>query len=193
MRRFAWYSFLTLLTLVVLGVVGVAYLIHNVKVTKVHRASGDEVSLQTPFGDFHVRGNDADPARLGAPIYPGAKRTKDHGGAGFKMTVAEGDKNGADADMHFNGGATFEWTSADGSTDKALVVAGAEYLTPDSPEKVRAWYHDHLPNWVVSTDRHGDNARFELNGGGYKRLIAIREKSDGTHIGVASFGEPASN
>jgi hypothetical protein len=72
-------------------------------------------------------------------------------------------------------------------------VAGGEYITPDPVEKVRAWYHEHLPNWVVVSDRNGDNARFELNEGGYKRIVALRERSDGTHIGVATIGEPASN
>jgi hypothetical protein len=35
--------------------------------------------------------------------------------------------------------------------------------------------------------------RMELREGGYKRIVAIRERHDGTHIGVASIGEPASN
>jgi hypothetical protein len=74
-----------------------------------------------------------------------------------------------------------------------MAVAGGEYITSDSVDKVQAWYHEHLPNWVIVTDRNEQKAHFELNEGGYKRIIAIREKGDGTHIGVASFGEPASN
>ena len=72
-------------------------------------------------------------------------------------------------------------------------VAGGEYITADSEEKVRAWYHDHLPNWVVVAGHGGEKARFELNEGGYKRMVFIEGKSDGTHIGVATVGEPASN
>jgi hypothetical protein len=166
----ALYVLLTLLTIVVLGVMGVGYLVRSVKVATVHRPGGDDVSIQTPGGQINIRAHEhLDPAALGVPIYPGAKRSKD------------------------GGGATFEWTSRDGKNDKSMAVAGGEYITPDSPETVRAWYHDHLPNWVVVTDRHDDNARFELNDGGYKRIIAIREHSDGTHIGVATVGEPASN
>jgi hypothetical protein len=164
------YVLLTLLTIVVLGIVGVGYVARSVKVATVHRANGDDVSIQTPGGQFRIRAHEnLDPAALGVPMYPGAKHTKD------------------------GGGATFEWTSSDGKNDKSMAVAGGDYITSDAPDTVRAWYHDHLPNWVVVTDRHDKNARFELNDGGYKRIIAIREKSDGTHIGVATVGEPASN
>lgn len=187
MRKFFLYSFLTLLTLVVLGVASAAYFLRNVKVSTAHKPGGDEVSVQTPLGEFHVRGKEKlDPAKLGVPIYPDAVRLKDPAQADVKTGTA------AD-DVHFSGGATFEWNSADGRSDKLVSVAAAEYSTPDGVEKVRAWYHDHLPNWVVVTDRNGDKARFELHEGGYKRLVALREKKDGTRIAVASFGEPGSN
>ena len=170
MRRFGLYMLLTILTMVALVVVAANYVKSNFKVATVHRAGGEDVSIQTPGGQFNIRAHrNLDPATLGLPVYPEARRGKD------------------------GGGATFEWTSADGKSDKEMGVAGGEYITADPVEKVRAWYHDHLPNWVVVTDRNGANARFELNEGGYKRIVAIREKSDGTHIGVATIGEPASN
>jgi hypothetical protein len=164
------YVVLTLVTIVALGVVAVSYVARSVQVSTVRRANGNDVSIRTPGGQFSIRAREnLDPAALGLPIYPDAKRTRD------------------------GGGATFEWTSTDGGNDKSMAVAGAEYTTADSVDQVRAWYRDRLPNWVVVTDRHGDNARFELNHGGYKRIVSIREKSDGTHIGVATVGEPASN
>jgi len=170
MRRFALYSVLTVLTMLALIALAVNYVKDNIKVATVNRAGGADVSIQTPGGQFNIRAHEnMDPATLGLPVYPDAKRSKD------------------------GGGATFEWSSADGKSDKAMGVAGGEYITGDPVEKVRAWYREHLPNWVVVTDRNGDNAHFELNEGGYKRMIAIREKSDGTHIGVATIGEPASN
>jgi hypothetical protein len=170
MRRFGMYVLLTILTMAVLVAVAANYVKSNFRVVTAHRAGGEDVSIQTPGGQFDIRAHQhMDPASLGLPIYPDARRGKD------------------------GGGATFEWTSADGKSDKSVGVAGGEYITTDSVEKVRAWYHDHLPNWVVVTDRNGGNARFELNESGYKRIIAIHEKSDGTHIGVATVGEPASN
>jgi hypothetical protein len=54
------------------------------------------------------------------------------------------------------------------------------------------YYRNQLPNWVVVKERHGA-VRMELREGGYKRIIGIHERYDGTHIGVASIGEPASN
>jgi hypothetical protein len=43
-------------------------------------------------------------------------------------------------------------------------------------------------------DAERDGAvRMELRDGGYKRIIGIHERHDGTHIGVASVGEPAAN
>jgi len=158
------------LTLVALGMVAVNYVANNVKVVTAHRSGGDDVAIDTPAGRINIRAHkNLDPATLGVPIYPDAKRSRE------------------------GGGASFEWTSSDGTSDKAMAVAGGEYVTSDSVEKVQAWYHEHLPNWVVSTDRHDENAHFELNEGGYKRIIAIREKGDGTHIVVATIGEPASN
>ena len=88
--------------------------------------------------------------------------------------------------------ATFEWTSPDGKQDKGMAVGGASLITEDPQSKVLAWYREQLPNWIVITDRDG-STRFELNKGGFKRMVIIHEKSDGTHIGVASVGDPASN
>ena len=170
MRRFGLYAVLTVLTLVALGILAVSYVANNVKVVTAHRSSGDDVAIETPAGRINIRAHrNLDPATLGVPIYPDAKRSKD------------------------GGGASFEWTSSDGTHDKAMAVAGGEYVTSDSAEKVWAWYREHLPNWVVVTDRHDEKPHFEMNEGGYKRFIAIREKGDGTHIGVATVGEPASN
>lgn len=170
MRRFGLYAVLTALTLVALAIVAVSYVANNFKVVTAHRGRGEDVAIETPAGRIDIRAHkNLDPATLGVPIYPDAKRSG----------------NG--------GGASFEWTSSDGSRDTAMAVAGGEYVTSDSAEKVRAWYREHLPNWVVVTDRHDENAHFELNEGGYKRIIAIREKGDGTHIAVATAGEPASN
>jgi hypothetical protein len=145
------------------------YLAHNVRVHSVDRHGGEDVSIDTPVGHINIQAHDRlDPAALGIPNYPGAKRTKD------------------------GGGATFAWTSSDGKEDKALSVSGGDLYTPNPPEKVIEYYKAHLPNWMVITDRDGA-VRMEYTRDGYKRILAIREKDEGTHIGVASVGEPASN
>jgi len=164
------YVGLTLATVVVLVIVGAVYIGSNLKVSTVHRPGGDDVSIQLPGGQMSIRAREnLDPAALGIPIYPDAKRMKE------------------------SGGATFEWTSQDGKEDKALSVAGAHYVTNDTADQVVAWYKEHLPNWIVSTHSDGDRARFELSEGGFKRLVSVQENSDGTHIGVATIGRPASN
>jgi hypothetical protein len=170
LRTAAWVTSLTVATMVVCGVLAVVFVARNIKVTKVRRAGGNDVSIQVPGGQFNIRAHEnLDPATLGMPIYPNARYAKQ------------------------GGGASFEWTSSDGKGDKAMSVAGGDYVTADSASTVLAWYKGQLPNWVVVTDRGGNNARFELTAGGYKRIVALREKSDGTHIGVATVGKPASN
>ncbi|MES1257391.1 MAG: hypothetical protein ABUS51_03140 [Acidobacteriota bacterium] len=157
------------LAIVVLMMAAGLFIVRNVRVATAHRYGGDDVSIETPGGRLNIRAHeDLDPAAIGLPIYPGATRTRD------------------------SGVATFEWTSADGKHDKGMAVGGASLFTPDPESKVLAYYREQLPNWLVVTDRDG-STRFELRKDGFKRIIAIHEKSDGTHIGVASIGDPASN
>jgi hypothetical protein len=54
------------------------------------------------------------------------------------------------------------------------------------------YYRAQLPNWIIVNER-GGGVQLELRDGGYKRIVAIHERHDGTHIGVASVGEPAAN
>ena len=159
---------LTAGVIITFAVVTGIYVAHNVRV-RPNRSDGNDVSIDIPGGHFSIRGRDnLDPATLGVPIYPGATRVKK------------------------GGGATFEWTSSDGKEGKGFSVAGGDLFTRDSADKVLDYYRGQLPNWIVITDRDG-STRLEFKDGGAKRIIAIREKSDGTHIGVATIGEPASN
>jgi hypothetical protein len=159
------------LAVVVIGVACMVYLVRGIRVDTTRRSGGDDVSIHIPGGgQLEIRGHEKlDPEALGVPIYPDARRTDQKGGA------------------------TFSWTSQDGQSDKALSIAAADYVTADSAAKVLEWYRSHLPDWTVATDHGRDDARFELSKDGFKRVIAIREKSDGTHIAVATFGKPASN
>ena len=76
--------------------------------------------------------------------------------------------------------------------NRPLSVAGDEMVTEDSPDKVIDFYKSADPNWMIAEKRGGE-IKLELDRDGYKRFIGIKEKSDGTHIGVASIGSPAAN
>jgi hypothetical protein len=157
------------LAIIVLAIATGLYIARNVRVQTTHRHGGDDVSIETPGGRINIRAHeDLDPAAVGIPIYPGATRRKD------------------------SGVASLEWASADGTVEKGVSFAGAGLYTPDPEFKVLEYYRTQLPGWLVVTDRDG-STRFEFRKGGYKRMIAIHEKNDGTHIGIASIGDPASN
>jgi hypothetical protein len=157
------------LLIVCLMIAGGMFIARNIRVETATRIGGDYVSIDTPAGHFSVRAHDksVSPAE-DVPIYPGARRTKD------------------------NGGAEFEWESSNGKRDGGFSVSATEMITPDPAGEVVNYYRNQLPNWVIVNERDGA-VRLELRKGGYKRIIAIHERNDGTHIGVASVGEPASN
>jgi hypothetical protein len=157
------------LAIIFLAVIAGIVIARNVRIQTHDRNNGGEVSIDTPGGHLSIRGREySDPKLTGIPMYPGARQLKD------------------------GGGAVFEWTSDDGATEKGFSVVGAEMFTRDPASEVISYYRDKLPNLMVIRERNG-TTRLEYKEGGYKRIIAIHEKSDGTHIGVASVGEPASN
>lgn len=162
---------LTFFGIAIVLVVGCGfYLAHNVRVQTTHRANGENVAIDIPGGHINIQAHEnLDPGSIGVPIYPGASRTR-----------------------RDSGGATFSWTSNDGKKDKSLGVAGAEYITNDSPDRVLAWYRGQSPHWILVEERDG-MGHLELREGGHRRIVGIKEKSDGTHISIASIGEPASN
>jgi hypothetical protein len=80
-------------------------------------ANGEDKNVQvdTPFGGVHVNTNQTTAADLGLPVYPGAQ------------TVSDDDKHKS-ADVHLGFG---EWE---------LRVRAVSYATPDSQDKVLAFY-----------------------------------------------------
>ena len=161
---------LTALVIICLVIVGGIVIGRNVHVTTTARNGGDDVSVDTPFGHLNVRAHEKPgTAAKDVPLYPGAHSTR---------------RNGGDA--------VIEWNSNNGKSDTGFSVSASESVTSDPLDKVVDYYRAQLPNWMIvkQTNRH---VEFELREGGYKRIIAIHEEGDGTHIGVASVGEPASN
>lgn len=170
LRSLGIFAGISSLIVVLLGVGAVVYVANHVRVTHADKASGQDVSIETPGGTFSIRARqDLDPEALGFPIYPNAKRTQE------------------------GRGATFEWTSNDGKDSKAMAAAGANYVTHDSLNDVVAWYRERLPGWLVVFENHDHGMRLESTESGFKRIVAVREKGDGTHIDVATVGKPASN
>lgn len=161
---------LTILGLLVLAaIVGTVYMARNVHVQTTSRGNGGDVSIEIPGGHLSIKAHETmDPAAMGIPMYPGARRKGD------------------------SGGASFQWSSSDGKADKGLSIAAGEMITQDSADKVLAWYKSQLPNWAVVVE-NDKLTHVELKEGGYKRFVAIKDEHDGTHIAVASVGEPASN
>ena len=84
-------------------------------------ANGEDkhVRVDTPFGGVHVNTNQTTASDLGLPVYPGAVNVKDK----------ENDKS---ADVHLGFG---EWE---------LRVKAVSYETPDSQDKVAAFYKNAL-------------------------------------------------
>jgi hypothetical protein len=162
-----------LITALVLACVAVTIgltVARNIRVHTESSRNGDNVSIETPAGHFSIRAHDQSGlAMVGVPKYPGALQRP-----------------------HNRGGAIFEWTSNDGREEKGLTVAGDEMITSDSARKVVEFYQAQLPSWIIADDDEG-GFKMELSEGGYKRIIVIHGKHDGTHIGVATIGSPAAN
>lgn len=158
------------LVVVCLMIAGGVFLARNIRVQTTARNGGDDVTIDTPVGHLSVRAHEkAGTAAEGVPLYPGARSAR---------------KSGGDA--------VVEWTSNSGKNDTGFSLTASEMVTSDPVDKVVGYYRGQLPNWIIVNERLG-GVRLELRDGGYKRIIAIHERHDGTHIGVASVGEPAAN
>ena len=152
-------------------IVGLAAVVAGMVVARNIRihTSHHNLAIETPGGRLDVRTHDRmDPSLSGIPVYPGATRMPDS-----------------------CGGAAIEWTSADGDGDSLYVMAG-EYRTFDSARDVRDFYRRQLPSLIVISEK-GRDTDLEYRKGGIRRIISIREKHDGTRIGVATIGGRESN
>ena len=136
--------------------------------TNVRSNGGNDVSIDVLGNHLEVRAHEKGASAFkDVPIYPGAHSSEHHGGD-----------------------AVVQFSNKDG--DKAFSVAASEVITSDSADKVVDWYRGQLPNYTIVKKSFG-NVEFEMKNGGYKRVVGIHQEGDGTHIGVASVGEPASN
>jgi len=159
------------LVVVCLIIAGSIFLARNIRIqTTARNGGGNDLTIDTPVGHLSVHAHEKPgTAATDVPLYPGARSARRSGGD-----------------------AVVEWTSNNGHSDKGFSITASEMVTSDPVDKVLDFYRAQLPNWIVVKESGGE-ARLELRDGGYKRFIAIHERHDGTHIGVASVGEPASN
>jgi hypothetical protein len=116
----------TLRTLAIVPLV--CLLLSGCRVSEHKNGTNDKVDIGTPFGSMHVNTNNSgDTSAIGLAAYPGAVPVKDDG---------DKDGNSANVDMSFG---SFH-----------LGVKAASFQTPDSQDKVIAFYRKDLAS------RYGD-------------------------------------
>jgi hypothetical protein len=158
--------FLALIVVVAgLGIWTAAHIVsRNLHVQVEHGENGKkEVSIQTPIGSLAVH-HEVNEASLGLPIYPGATRVKDKDSATISIDIA----------------------------DEAKVrVLAAKFETPDSYEKVRAFYRDQLGDQVTryrEKDAEGKTV-FEIKHDKQQKVVALKSKGDQIEIELVRVAE----
>lgn len=139
--------------------IGLRYIARNVQV-RVEEGSGGkkEVSIKTPVASLEVTKGVSE-ARLGLPIYPGAKRL-------------EGDEG---ATLNFEFG-----------REKNLGVLAVKFETSDSVEKVRDFYRERLGSEPKkpAEKAHGNEIVFELKAEHDEKIVALKSRGAGTEIAL---------
>jgi hypothetical protein len=149
----------------------------------------EKVDIQTPFANLKVDSS-AKSVENGIPVYPGAK---------LRPAEKDGDNHSANIDL--------------GALGFGLKVIAAEYDTPDSPDKVKAFYEDKMKEFGsvlvckghdggsdVHVDVHGKNKDedkkltcSDTSGDGWElktgtsdneHLVSIEPNGSGTRFGT---------
>ena len=173
-----------------------AVIMSGCRVESNKQGGDDNVKIATPFGGMQVKTNDATVLEgMGRPAYPGAelvKKDKDHGSSDVNMSFGS---------LH-------------------LRVKAASYRTPDSPDKVEAFYRKALGRYgdviKCSNDRpigeptrtqegltcNDDNKhvaidddmsrKMELKAGSrqHQHIVAINPDGTGTRLGLVALELP---
>ena len=158
--------FLALIVLVgFIGVwVGLRFLSNAVHVHVAQEDSGKkEVSIKTPLGSLEVN-KDVNEASLGLPVYPGATRIKEHGSATVNIDIAD--------------------------VENVRVLAG-KFETPDSVDKVIAFYHDRLGNEVTKFKERDEEGKtvFEIKHDKQDKVVTLKSSGDKTVIELVRVSE----
>jgi hypothetical protein len=144
--------------------VGLSFLTHAVHV-RVEQGGGGkkEVSIKTPLGSLEVN-QDLNETSLGLPIYPGATRLKEQDSATVNINIA----------------------------DEAQVrILAGKFETPDSIEKVRAFYHDRLGDQVTKYKERDEEGKtvFEIKHDKQDKVVALKATGDRTIIEIVNVSE----
>jgi len=159
-------------TLVLVAILAAVIIV--VKSVRVHSVDddGSDIAISLPDGHLNIRARDRmNPALTGIPVYPGAYREKD-------------------------GGASIQWDSKDGDSDKDLSVAAGEFRTRDSVSQVVEFYRKKLPDAALLSkggSEYNRSAKLEYRDGDIRQIISIHRQNGETRIGVAAIGGRASN
>ncbi len=132
---------------------------------QVDQASGgkQEVSIKTPIGSLAIH-QDVNEASLGLPIYPGATRVKESDSATVSIDIAD---------------------------EAKLRVLAGKFETPDSYEKVRAFYHERLGDQVTKYQEKDEEGKtvFEIKHDKHVKVVALKSKGDRTLIELVRVSE----
>jgi hypothetical protein len=122
-----------------------------------------DVSIKTPLGSFEVK-QDVNEASLGLPIYPGATRIKEQDSGTVNIDIAD--------------------------EAKVRLLAG-RFETPDSVDKVIAFYHDRLGDQVTKfTEKDGEGKTvFEIKHDKQDKVVALKSNGDKTVIELVRVTE----
>jgi hypothetical protein len=152
--------------IVMMSVAGYLFL-RQIHVRETGTGDHKTVSVDTPLGRLALEPRkDLEPSSVGIPIYPGATRGTDRGGA----------------DVQFDAG----------DYHKEFEIAVAVYTTDDPIEKVQQYYDQKFPDWKhQSNDAQGWH--IENHDGRHIKSVSVKSENGRTRITVASAGPPASN
>ena len=121
------------------------------------------VSVKTPFASVEIN-KDVNEASLGLPIYPGATRIKEHGSATVNLDIAD---------------------------EAQLRVLAGKFETPDSVDKVTAFYHDRLGDQVTKFKERNEEGKtvFEIKNDKQDKVVALKSNGDKTVIELVRVSE----
>lgn len=156
-------ALLIVATIVVIAVIGIVYSVHiishNIRVSEQQSSAGNkEVSIKTPVGNIHLNtSQNADPALVGLPVYPGASPTKDHDSPRFSLDLP--------------GVANVD-------------VVAAHFMTPDPVAKVEDYYQNQLKGRItkVTAEDSGRRITLEIKRDDEEKVVALKGTSEGTSI-----------
>lgn len=138
---------------------GARIISRSVSVREEHSAAGNkQVTIRTPVGNLEVnQGAQVDPALIGLPVYPGARRVVGKNSTRMNMDLP-------------------------GQQEVGLVTA--QFETPDSIERVASYYREQLKGEISKTTAgdFGQKIIFEVKRDRMERVVSLKASGSGTAI-----------